>query len=40
MNFKNLASFHGLSLPVQKILRILEQCEQILKRPNQETLKN
>jgi hypothetical protein len=32
--FKDLASFRGFSLPVRKIFRILEPCEQTLKRPN------
>jgi hypothetical protein len=35
--FKDSASFHGFSLPVRKIFRILEPCEQMLKRPTQGT---
>jgi hypothetical protein len=35
--FKDLASFHGFSLPVQKMFRISEPFEQILKRPTQVT---
>jgi hypothetical protein len=33
--FKDLASFGGFSLPVQKIFGISEPFEQILKRPTQ-----
>jgi hypothetical protein len=36
-NFKDLASFRGFSLPVQKIFRISEPFEPILKRPTQGT---
>jgi hypothetical protein len=35
--FKDLASFHGFSLPVQKIIRISEPFKQIIKRPTQGT---
>jgi hypothetical protein len=35
--FKDLASFRGFSLPVRKILGILEPCEQIFKRHTQGT---
>jgi hypothetical protein len=35
--FKDLASFCGFSLPVQKIFGISEPFEQILKRPTQGT---
>jgi hypothetical protein len=35
--FKDLASFCGFSLPVQKIYGIAEPFEQILKRPTQGT---
>jgi hypothetical protein len=35
--FKDLASFHGFSLPVWKIIGILEPFEQIIKRPTQGT---
>jgi hypothetical protein len=36
--FKDLARFHGFSLPVQKIFGISEPFEQILKRPTQGTV--
>jgi hypothetical protein len=35
--FKELASFHGFSLPVRKIIGISEPFEQIIKRPTQGT---
>jgi hypothetical protein len=35
--FKDFASFHGFSLPVLKIFRISEPCEQILKRQTKGT---
>jgi hypothetical protein len=35
--FKDLAFFRGFSLPVRKIFRISEACQQILKRPTQGT---
>jgi hypothetical protein len=33
--FKDLASFHGFSLPVRKIFRISQPYEQILERTTQ-----
>jgi hypothetical protein len=36
-NFKDLASFRGFSLPIQKIFGISEPFEQILKKPTQGT---
>jgi hypothetical protein len=36
--FKDLASFHGFSLPVRDIYGISEPFEQIIKRPTQGTL--
>jgi hypothetical protein len=36
-SFKDLACFRGFSLPVRKIIRILEPFEQIIKRPTQAT---